>query len=97
MHKCIVCDTILDENSHLMVCKNMPASAQDIPTKEELEGESGVDLCLCQCPSCGLVQFDCEPVHYFKDVIRAGGYTTTMAELRRSQYSHFILLPLPGV
>ena len=90
MHKCIVCDTILDENSHLMVCKNMPASAQDIPTKEELEGESGVDLCLCQCPSCGLVQFDCEPVHYFKDVIRAGGYTTTMAELRRSQYSHFI-------
>ena len=39
---------------------------------------------------CGLVQFDCEPVDYYRDVIRAGGYSTTMAELRRKQYSHLI-------
>lgn len=90
MHKCIICGTVLDESSYLMTCKNMPASAQDIPAENELEGEKGMDLTLCQCPSCGLVQFDCEPVHYYRDVIRAGGYTRTMADLRHTQYKHFI-------
>ena len=90
MHKCILCDSELSEDSHLLLCKNMPASAQDIPSKNDLKGESGMNLQLCQCPSCGLIQFDCEPVHYFRDVIRAGGYTTTMAKLRHSQYEHFI-------
>ena len=74
----------------LMQCKNMPASAQNIPSGEELEDEHGIDLLLCQCSKCGLVQFDCEPVSYYRDVIRAGGYTTTMAELRREQYCRFI-------
>ena len=36
------------------------------------------------------MQFDCEPVDYYRDVIRAGGYSTTMAELRRKQYKHLI-------
>lgn len=90
MHKCIVCGTELTENSHLLLCKNMPESAQRIPSKEEMEQDSGIDLQLCQCPACGLVQFDCEPVDYYRDVIRAGGYSTTMAALRREQYSHFI-------
>ena len=92
MHKCIVCGEPLGEKDYLMVCPQMPASAQDIPSAEELETESGVDLKLCQCPGCGLVQFDCEPVSYYRDVIRAGGYSSTMAGLRRSQYSHFIAL-----
>lgn len=90
MHKCIICGTELTEDSHLLLCKNMPESAQRIPSKEEMEQDSGIDLQLCQCPSCGLVQFDCEPVDYYRDVIRAGGYSTTMATLRREQYSHFI-------
>lgn len=89
MRRCIICGGKLME-SPLMECKNMPASAQDIPTKEELSQDSGMDLTLYQCSGCGLVQFDCEPVSYYRDVIRSGGYSTTMAELRRSQYAHFI-------
>lgn len=76
----------------LLICNNMPASAQDIPTLEQLPQDAGIDLALCQCGGCGLVQFDCEPVSYFRDVIRAGGYSTTMVELRRRQYTHFIEL-----
>ena len=39
---------------------------------------------------CGLVQFDCEPVEYYRDVIRAGGFSKTMVELRRYQYRNLI-------
>ena len=39
-------------------------------------------LHLRQCSGCGLVQFDCEPVAYYRDVIRAGGGSSTMRELR---------------
>ncbi|MEY8354111.1 class I SAM-dependent methyltransferase [Lachnospiraceae bacterium 54-53] len=86
---CIVCKRALGEKP-LMTLNHMPASAQDIPGKEELEEDSGITLDLHQCGTCGLVQFDCEPVDYYKDVIRSGGFSTTMVNLRRSQYRHFI-------
>lgn len=89
-HRCIVCGERLGEEDKLMLCPQMPASAQDIPAADALEAEHGMDLQLCQCPGCGLIQFDCEPVSYYRDVIRAGGYSTTMAALRRKQYRHFI-------
>lgn len=86
---CIVCGNPLTEEP-LMVLEGMPASAQDIPSKEELKEEKGISLNLCQCSSCGLVQFDCQPVEYYKDVIRSGGYSTTMVNLRTRQYRHLI-------
>lgn len=86
---CIVCGNPLTEEP-LMVLDGMPASAQDIPSKEELTEENGISLKLCQCSSCGLVQFDCQPVEYYKDVIRSGGYSTTMVNLRTRQYRHLI-------
>ena len=60
---CIVCGAELGTKP-LLEMAHMPASAQKIPlTKEEAEREA-VDLRLFQCPVCGLVQFDCEPVDY---------------------------------
>jgi len=89
MSKCLVCHTELSCEAFLSL-PNMPACAQNIPGKEELASDKGLDLNLHQCPCCGLVQLDCEPVHYYRDVIRAGGGTTTMTELRQAQYRHFI-------
>lgn len=86
---CIVCGNPLTEEP-LMVLEGMPASAQDIPSKEELMEDKGISLNLCKCSSCGLVQFDCQPVEYYKDVIRSGGYSTTMVNLRTRQYRHLI-------
>lgn len=86
---CIVCGNPLTEEP-LMVLEGMPASAQDIPSKEELMEEKGISLNLCKCSNCGLVQFDCQPVEYYKDVIRSGGYSTTMVNLRTRQYRHLI-------
>ncbi len=87
--KCLLCGEKLLENS-VIEFNNMPASAQNIPMLEQLNFESGLDLKLYQCPFCGLIQFNCEPVNYYKNVIRAGGYSTTMKELRFRQYEHLI-------
>lgn len=86
---CIVCGERLGEEA-LLSFEGMPASAQNIPDGEEVKKDHGMCLNLHQCKKCGLVQFDCEPVDYYRDVIRSGGFTTTMVELRRSQYSHLI-------
>ncbi|MEF9988232.1 MAG: methyltransferase, partial [Christensenella sp.] len=89
MKKCILCgEELYDEP--LLKLDNVPASAQDIPTKEELCTETGISLSLCQCKGCGLVQLDAEPVSYYKDVIRAGGFTQTMIRLREEQYASLI-------
>ena len=85
--RCLACGENLEE---LAVFHNMPKSAQEFPTKEELAREKGMDLSLCQCRSCGLVQFDTEAVPYYKDVIRAGGGSSTMKALREDEYKKLL-------
>lgn len=89
MKHCIACGKILPEKS-LFELTSAPASAQDIPDAKEVQSDKGVTLHLHQCSGCGLVQFDCEPVAYYRDVIRAGGGSSTMRELRTTQYRHLI-------
>jgi SAM-dependent methyltransferase len=88
-HQCIVCGKRLPQKA-LFILEDAPASAQNIPDAAEVAADSGITLGLYQCAECGLVQFDCDPVDYFRDVIRAGGFSTTMTGLRRSQYAHMI-------
>ena len=64
----------------------MPESAQGF-----LEYESDnqtMDINLVQCKFCGTIQLDCEPVSYYKDVIRFGG--DSIANIRRKQLKEFI-------
>lgn len=84
---CIACGHAL---SPLMTFDDMPASAQNIPAASELAEDHPLSLTLCQCPSCGLVQFDTEPVDYYRDVIRAGGGTRTMTRLRHEEYARLL-------
>lgn len=85
--KCICCGGLLDK---LMTLNNMPAVAQHMPSENELNDDEALTLDLCQCEVCGLVQFDVEPVWYYKDVIRAGGGTSTMKKLREDEYKRFL-------
>ena len=87
MKRCISCNGSLHE---LMKIENMPASAQDIPSEGELDKDSGIEVSLCVCEDCNLVQLKNDAVYYYRDVIRAGGYSTTMEDLRKSEYKHFI-------
>lgn len=68
----------------------MPAVAQNFPDKNSVSKDHGVDLNVRQCSNCGLVQLDSEPVPYFRDVIRAAGYSPEMGEFRRKQFSEFL-------
>ncbi len=83
-HRCLACGSELSEP--LFTLPNMPAGAQSMPTEAELAADKGVKLPLCRCPKCGLVQFDCEPVDYYRDAIRVVGLSETMKELRRADY-----------
>ncbi|MCI8392178.1 MAG: methyltransferase domain-containing protein [Roseburia sp.] len=86
---CIVCGAKLLDKP-LMVCRNMPAEAQNLPGRNDLDNEKAVDFNLCQCSGCGLVQFDCEPVSYYLDSTRAGERCQGLIELRQKQYTHLI-------
>lgn len=87
--KCIVCGAPLFDEP-LYVCSNMPANSQKLPSKEELETDRAVSFNFCQCSGCGLVQFDCDPVPYYRDSTRAGERCAALIKLRREQYKHLI-------
>lgn len=88
-NKCIACGRPL-LTKPLMICKNMPAVSQNLPREQELFKDRTMDLNLCQCSGCGLVQFDCEPVSYYRDSTRAGERCEALIMLRKKQYKHLI-------
>lgn len=87
---CLLCGQQLSADDRLLSLPDMPSSAQNIPTFEEIDSDSSLELNLYQCPCCGLVQLDVEPVNYYRQVIRAGGETSTMMDLRYQQYEYFV-------
>jgi 2-polyprenyl-3-methyl-5-hydroxy-6-metoxy-1,4-benzoquinol methylase len=68
----------------------MPKAAQFLPTASELDTERGVDVEVCQCSGCGLVQLSNEPVPYFREVLRAAGGSEDMKAFRRGQFGEFV-------
>jgi SAM-dependent methyltransferase len=68
----------------------MPSVAQHFPEASNLKNDTGVDLIICQCTGCGLVQLNTEPVPYFRDVIRAAAFSPEMGAFRKTQLSAFI-------
>lgn len=88
---CIVCGAPLFDKP-LYVCKNMPATSQNLLSESDVRQRrgKGIDFNLCQCSGCGLVQFDCDPVPYYRDSTRAGERCEALIKLRRAQYKHLI-------
>ncbi len=68
----------------------MPAAAQYLPDENTLKKDKGVDLTVCQCSACGLVQLSNEPVSYYREVIRAASISAEMQTFRRAQFEHFV-------
>ncbi len=69
---------------------NMPKAAQFLPDAESLERDKGVDLEICQCSGCGLVQLSNDPVPYYKDVIRAAAFSEDVKDYRKKQFGGLI-------
>jgi 2-polyprenyl-3-methyl-5-hydroxy-6-metoxy-1,4-benzoquinol methylase len=68
----------------------MPKAAQFLPDSESLESDKGVNLEVCQCSGCGLVQLSNDPVPYYKEVIRAAAISEEMKDFRRKQFDSFV-------
>ena len=82
---CRVCGSICYKNN-LLSYGNMPSSAQGFLTTEDLKSDSGSDLFVVQCKSCGLIQLDNDPVPYFREVIRASAFSEEMRKFRLKQF-----------
>ncbi len=88
MNKCKCCNKTISV-SPLFILNNMPHSAQGFLNENELSADSGVNIELYQCPFCGLVQLFCEPVSYYKQVIRATRVSDEMRVFRKQQFEQF--------
>lgn len=88
MSYCVLCGREL--KNEIFQMENMPSKVQHLLKEDELETDKGMDLHLYECEGCGLVQFDCPAVSYYKDVIRAVGLSDTMKTLRINQYRRLI-------
>ena len=74
----------------LLLYKNMPYGAQNLPDKSGLKNDKGIDLKVYQCNGCGLVQLNCEPVPYYREVIRAVAFSEEMKNFRIEQFKNFV-------
>lgn len=74
----------------LAVLNNVPKAAQFLPTKEEFSNNEGIDLTLCQCSGCGLIQITNNPVEYYKEVVTSAAWSEKMRSFRTLQMKKFI-------
>ncbi|MBM3251245.1 MAG: class I SAM-dependent methyltransferase [Candidatus Omnitrophica bacterium] len=86
---CRVCGNRFFQGA-LLQYKNMPKVAQFLPEKGKLKSDKGVNLRVYQCSGCGLVQLDSGPVPYYKEVIRAVGFSREMMNFRQKQFASLI-------
>lgn len=86
---CRVCGRPFPETP-LLCLENMPKSAQFLPNAVTLSQDHGVNLDVHQCAGCGLVQISNDPVPYYREVIRAAGFSEDMRTFRRRQFSAFV-------
>ena len=68
----------------------LPASAQGFLTKDSLPTDKKITLDIIECPGCGVVQTCSPPVPYFREVIRASGYSPEMKSHRELQFEQFV-------
>ncbi len=68
----------------------MPKSAQFLPGAYEVTQDKCVDIDICQCSGCGLIQLSNEPVFYYKEVIRTAAVSAEMINFRQEQFSQWI-------
>lgn len=88
--RCRICNCQLPDTAALLL-PSQPAMAQHLPIAGENNGNlpETVDLLLKECPGCGVIQLDNQPVSYYREVIRAGGFSPSMQQFRQRQFAAF--------
>ena len=89
LKKCRVCGLKLADPP-LLSYINMPKAAQFLPDVFSLEKDHGIDLIVCQCSGCGLIQLFNDPVAYYREVVRASAFSDEMRDFRVAQFSRIV-------
>lgn len=87
--KCRICKGNFYKNNYLKY-RNMPSSAQKFPKLDNLKSDKGINLIICQCSKCGIVQVINKPVSYYKEVIRSSAFSKEMIDFREVQFKKLI-------
>ena len=89
MPQCRICKA--EVSKPLLELHNVPRAAQNMPsTPQELSEDRGVDLSICHCPGCGVLQHTAQPVAYYREVIRASGISEAMRQYRVKQFTSWV-------
>ena len=67
----------------------MPPQAQFFPETKK-DSNLGIDLIASQCNGCGLIQLENENVTYYREVVRASGFSNEMNNFRFNQFEKLI-------
>jgi len=86
--RCKVCKSYLYQDD-IIKLKNAPNSAQNFVSKKNILNNKSITLTIKQCSNCGLVQAINKPVNYYKNVIRAVGFSPSMLKFRKVQFKNF--------
>ena len=89
INKCRVCNRSF-LGKPLLQYNNMPSGAQNLPNKNDLEKDKGIDMEIYQCSGCGLIQLNNNPVPYYREVIRATSFSDEMKNFREIQFENFV-------
>jgi len=69
-----------------------PKAAQFYPETHEFEKDMGITLEVYKCPNCDLLQLNCQPVPYYKEVITAASFSKDARQARLTELSNFVKL-----
>jgi hypothetical protein len=84
MLSCKICNNKLNSNN-LIELINAPNSAQNFLKKNKKNKK--INLVIKECANCGVIQNINKPVSYYKNVIRAAGFSETMKRFRFNQFN----------
>ncbi|HIE83781.1 MAG TPA: methyltransferase domain-containing protein, partial [Dehalococcoidia bacterium] len=87
--RCRVCQSELRKSPALSF-SGLPGAAQHLPTQADLAIDKPISLDIIVCEACGVVQTLNPAVSYFREVIRASGYSEEMRAHRHEQFARLI-------
>ena len=76
----------------LVELASAPRGAQAFLTEAEAGSDAPISIAVRQCAACGLVQTTSEPVPNWQHVIRSGGHSPSMRDVRRRQFEALLAL-----
>jgi SAM-dependent methyltransferase len=86
MHRCKICNS--NSCIELINYKNTPLQIQKFSNKNNIK--KGFKLKIYQCRGCEVVQLNCKPVSYYKEVMRSANVSKEMSTFRHLYFKKFI-------